>query len=115
VTYTALALLAVVGAAALDLAVFGTKLLLRKGFWVAYVIVLSFQLIVNGLLTGLRIVRYDPHAILGWRIFYEPVEDVLFGFAMVTLTLTLWVWLGRRERARSGASATPAAARPARR
>ena len=114
-TYTALALIAVGGAALLDVAVFGTKLLLHKGFWVAYTIVLFFQLVVNGLLTGLRIVRYDPRQILGWRIFYEPVEDVLFGFALVTLTLTLWVWLGRRARARAAASATPVAARSARR
>jgi hypothetical protein len=41
-------------------------------------------------------VIYDPAAIIGWRIAYAPVEDLLFGFAMVLLTLSVWVWLGRR-------------------
>jgi lycopene cyclase domain-containing protein len=94
-TYTLTSVLAVAGVAALDLFVFRTKLLLRKAFWTAYAIVLFFQLIVNGLLTGLPIVRYDPARIAGLRIVYAPIEDLLFGFAMVTLTLVLWVWAGR--------------------
>jgi lycopene cyclase domain-containing protein len=95
VNYTVAAVVAVLAVVVLDLVVFRTKLLLRKAFWTAYVIVLFFQLIVNGLLTGLPIVRYDPSRIAGLRIIYAPVEDVLFGFAMVTLTLVLWVWAGR--------------------
>ena len=108
-SYTLAVLLAVVAAAALDLAVLRTRLLRRRAFWVAYAIVLFFQLIVNGLLTGLRIVRYDRHVILGWRIAYAPVEDVLFGFALVLATLSLWVWAGR------DAPVPRRAARPARR
>ena len=50
----------------------------------------------NGVLTGRGIVRYDPDAIIGLRIVYAPVEDLLFGFALVLLTLSMWVWLGRR-------------------
>jgi lycopene cyclase domain-containing protein len=79
-----------------DLAVLRTRLVLRKVWWVAYAIVLFFQLLTNGVLTGRGVVRYDPERILGWRIAYAPVEDVLFGFAMVLLTLATWVWLGRR-------------------
>jgi lycopene cyclase domain-containing protein len=108
VTYTLTAALAVVLVAAFDLFAVRTKLLLRKAFWTAYAIVFLFQLIVNGLLTGLLIVRYDPSRIAGLHIVYEPVEDLLFGFAMVTLTLTLWVWAGR------AASSTNRAARPGR-
>jgi lycopene cyclase domain-containing protein len=102
VNYTATAVIGVVLAVAYD--VFGarTRLVTRRSFWTAYAIVLGFQLVVNGLLTGLRIVRYDPRRIIGWRIAYAPVEDLLFGFAMVLVTLTTWVWLGRR-----GASTTP--------
>jgi lycopene cyclase domain-containing protein len=95
-TYTWAALLGVLAAAALDLAVLRTRLVRRKAFWTAYAIVLGFQLVVNGLLTGLPIVRYDRHAIIGWRVAYAPVEDLLFGFAMVLMTLSGWVWLGRR-------------------
>jgi lycopene cyclase domain-containing protein len=94
--YTVAAVLGVAGAVVLDLAVLRTGLLRRKAFWTAYAIVLVFQLIVNGLLTGLRIVRYDGSRIVGLRIVYAPVEDLLFGFAMVTMTLSLWVAAGRR-------------------
>jgi lycopene cyclase domain-containing protein len=43
------------------------------------------------------VVTYDPAAIAGPRIVHAPVEDLLFGFALVLLTLSLWVRLGRRE------------------
>ena len=95
-TYTVAALLGVAGAAFVDLALLRTTLVRRRAFWVAYAIMLFFQLIVNGLLTGLHIVRYRADAIIGWRIVYAPVEDLLFGFALVLTTLSLWVWLGRR-------------------
>jgi lycopene cyclase domain-containing protein len=94
--YTVAALLGVAGAVVLDLVVLRTQLVRRKAFWTAYAIVLGFQLVVNGLLTGLRIVRYDGSQIVGLRIAYAPVEDLLFGFAMVTMTLSLWVAAGRR-------------------
>jgi len=96
VTYTFAAGVSVVLAVVLDIAILQTNLLRRKAFWTAYAIVLFFQLIVNGLLTGLKIVRYNPDRIIGWRIAYAPVEDLAFGFAMVTVTLCLWVWAGRR-------------------
>lgn len=106
--YTVLAALGVICAVALDAAL-ATHLLRRKAFWTAYAIVLGFQLLVNGLLTGLGIVRYDARRIIGLRVAYAPVEDLLFGFAMVTATLSIWVWLGRRPalRHRPAARARP--------
>ena len=95
-TYTQLAVLGVLGAVVMDTAVLRTWLLRRRTYWTAYAIVLFFQLVTNGILTGFDIVRYDPDAILGLRIVFAPVEDLLFGYAMVTLTLSMWVWLGRR-------------------
>src|SRR3954451_5547252 len=95
-TYTVAALLGVAGALTVDLAVLRTRLVTRVVFWATYPIVFVFQLLSNGVLTGRRIVVYDPAAILGLRIAYAPVEDLLFGFAMVLLTLSIWVWLGRR-------------------
>src|SRR5581483_4805099 len=86
---------AVAAALALDLLVLRTRLVTRRLFWVSYAIVLFFQLVVNGLLTGLKIVRYAPSQILGPRFVFAPVEDLLFGFAMITVTLVLWVWVGR--------------------
>jgi lycopene cyclase domain-containing protein len=111
-TYTLSAALGVLAAVVLDIGVLRTGLVRRKAFWTAYAIVLFFQLIVNGLLTGLKIVRYDSSTIIGWRIAYAPVEDIAFGFAMALGTLSLWVWLGRR----AGPTTTGAArsARPTR-
>jgi lycopene cyclase domain-containing protein len=96
VSYTAAALLGLAAAVVVDLVVLRVRLLGRVVFWATYPIVFAFQLLSNGILTGRRIVIYSPDAILGWRIAYAPVEDLLFGFAMVLLTLDLWVWWGRR-------------------
>lgn len=95
-SYTVAALLGVIAAVVLDQVVLRTDLVRRKAFWIAYSIILCFQLVVNGLLTGLRIVRYDPAQIVDLRFGYAPVEDLLFGFALVLVTLTLWVRAGRR-------------------
>lgn len=101
-TYTWLALAGVAGAAVLDLAVLRTRLLGRRAFWTAYAIMAFFQLIVNGVLTGLPVVRYDPGAILGPRVALAPVEDLFFGFALILVTLAVWVWLGERAARRAG-------------
>jgi lycopene cyclase domain-containing protein len=95
-TYSALAVVAVVAVLVADLFVLRTRLVTRRVFWVAYAIVLAFQLLVNGVLTGRRVVTYDPAAIWGVRIAYAPVEDLLFGFALVTLTLASWAAVNRR-------------------
>ncbi|MDQ2839119.1 MAG: lycopene cyclase domain-containing protein [Actinomycetota bacterium] len=94
-TYSWLVVLAVAGAATCDLLLLRTFLLRRKAFWTAYAILFGFQLIVNGVLTGSRIVRYDPSAITGLRLAYAPIEDLGFGFALILLTLSCWVALGR--------------------
>ena len=96
-TYSLLVVLGVAGAALVDLVLLRTALLRRRIFWTAYAIVLLFQLVVNGILAGRRIVTYDPDVIVGLRLAYAPVEDLLFGFAMVMLTLSTWTWLGRRR------------------
>lgn len=103
-TYTVAALLGVAGAVLVDLFVLRTRLVTRAVFWSTYPIIITFQLLSNGILTGRHIVIYDPAAIIGWRIAFAPVEDLLFGFAMVLLTLSVWVWLGRR-----GVQRTPVA------
>jgi lycopene cyclase domain-containing protein len=105
VTYTVSALLGVAFAVVLDLVVLRTRLLRRKAFWASYAIIVCFQLLVNGILTGNRLVVYAPGEILGnappqlfgdWRIANAPVEDLLFGFSLVVQTLAWWVWWGRR-------------------
>jgi lycopene cyclase domain-containing protein len=121
VSYTQLAVLAVLAVVAVDLAVLRTALVRRRAFWAAYAIVLFFQLVTNAMFTGFGLVRYDGDAIIGGsspvegpppfvgdgRLAFAPVEDVLFGFALVLLSLVLWVWWGRRGVQRSPTSGPP--------
>ena len=108
-SYTALAILAVAAVTGVDVVVLRTRLLTRRVFWVSYAILLFFQLVTNAVLAGTGTVRYDGAAILGsaqvpflgeGRLAYAPVEDLLFGFAMVLLTLSLWIFAGRPARDR---------------
>ena len=106
-SYTALALTGVALALLLDLVVLRTRVVTRRVFWTAYAIVVVFQLLTNGYLTGRGIVRYSDDAILGsgeivllghGRIAYAPVEDLAFGFALVLMSCATWVWTGGRTR-----------------
>ena len=63
-TYTQLALVGV-ALIVIDLFVLRTRLLPRRVFWVAYAIIVFFQLVTNGVLTGFSIVRYDGDEIIG--------------------------------------------------
>ena len=95
-SYTLLSVVGVAGALLLDLVLLGTRLVRRRSFWTAYAIVLVFQLLTNGWLTGRDIVTYDDGAILGPRLAFASVEDLLFGFSLVLQTLSWWEWWGRR-------------------
>jgi len=95
-TYTVLVGFAVLGGLVLDLVVLRTRLVRRRAFWTAYTIVLFFQLVTNGWPTDRDIVTYSADDILGARLVYAPVEDLLFGFSMVLQTQAWWVWWGRR-------------------
>lgn len=105
-TYTALAVTGVLVALVLDRWVVRTRLTATRTWWSAYAIIVFFQLLTNGWLTGRGIVRYDGDAILGsgavtfvgdGRLVYAPVEDLAFGFALVLLTCVVWQRLGERE------------------
>eukprot|EP01031_Cornospumella_fuschlensis_P049142 gene49142-60152_t len=79
VSYTTLAALAAAVALVLELTVIRSGLLRKGRFYAAYGIIVVFQFLTNGYLTKTGIVDYDPGAIIGWRIFLAPVEDLLFG------------------------------------
>jgi hypothetical protein len=40
---------------------------------------------------------YSDEVIIGLRIASAPVEDLLFGFAMVLSVLNLWVYWGKKD------------------
>ena len=94
-SYTALAGTAVLVSIVADMVVLRSRILRSPAFWCSYAILVFFQLIVNGVLTGMRIVRYNPNTIIGWRLAFAPVEDLAFGFSLITFTLSCWVRLTR--------------------
>ena len=107
--YTALAALSVMGPVAVEIFWLHTGIFRRAQYWIAMVIVYCFHVLVDGWLTKLSapIVIYDERQITGVRVPWDiPVEDYLFGFAMITLTLMLWVRLGQRADALDGTDRT---------
>ena len=64
-TYTSLAVLGVLVAVVVDRWVARTRITSTRDWWCAYAIIVFFQLLTNGWLTGRRIVQYDPGTILG--------------------------------------------------
>lgn len=91
--YSLPAALAVLAVCALELAVLRTGLFRRPAYWLSMVIVLGFEIPVDGWLTKLSspIVSYDGRQLSGVRFPFDiPIEDFLFGFALVTAVLLLW-------------------------
>ena len=77
----------------LELCVLRTGLFRRPAYWITMVIVLGFQVLVDGWLTKLDapVVLYADWAISGVRAPWDiPVEDFFYGFAMITAVLLLW-------------------------
>ena len=104
-TYTGIAVVGVLVAIALDRWVARTRLTTTRTWWSAYAIIVFFQLLTNGWLTGRGIVRYSGDAIIGsgeirfigdGRLVFAPVEDLMFGFGLVLCSCVAWTWLGRR-------------------
>jgi len=97
--YTIPAVVSVLAVGALELMLLRTGLFRRPAYWLSMLIVLGFQIPVDGWLTKLSspIVIYDDKQLSGLRFPFDiPVEDFLFGFALVTAVLLLW----ERQRAR---------------
>jgi lycopene cyclase domain-containing protein len=105
--YTLPAVLAVIVVCALEFGVLHTGLFRRAAYWISMVIVLGFQILVDGWLTKLSapIVIYNDRHTSGIRLPWDiPVEDFLFGFAMVTAVLLLWERRRLRDRKSEDAS-----------
>jgi lycopene cyclase domain-containing protein len=87
--YTIAAVAAAVLALAMD-RLLGTRLSSRRAFGVFWAIMACLTTLVNGYLTWRPIVRYGGEFFLGIRLFTIPLEDYLFGFALITMNLVLW-------------------------
>lgn len=97
--YTVPAVLAVLIVGALELTALRTGLFRRPAYWLSMLIIVGFQILSDGWLTKLSapIVIYDNRQTIGIRFPFDiPIEDFLFGFALVTAVLLLW----ERQRAR---------------
>ena len=95
-TYSALAATAALVAVVLDLFVIRSAIVSQWRFYFSWAILLVFQLLTNGWLTGREIVQYDESQITGVRLANAPVEDIAFGFALIVLTLSVWTRLSQQ-------------------
>jgi lycopene cyclase domain-containing protein len=94
--YTILAVLAVVGVLIWELRFARSGILSSRAFWISMAISAFFMVLVDGWLTKLSapIVIYDDSQISGLRFPFDiPVEDYLFGFAMIVIAVSTWVRL----------------------
>jgi lycopene cyclase domain-containing protein len=87
--YTILAALSVAAVIAIDM-LLGTRLVLKKKFWVFWVVMFAIIFIVNGFLTWRPVVTYGSEFYLGIRLFTIPVEDFLYGFSLLTGNIVIW-------------------------
>ena len=91
--YTVPAVASVAVVVGAELIVLHTGLFRRAAYWVAVAIVLAFQIPVDGWLTKLSapVVLYNRSQTTGIRFPWDiPIEDFLYGFALVTGALLLW-------------------------
>ena len=98
--YTLPAVVAVLVVAVLEWVVLRTGLFRKPAYWISMVIVFGFQSLVDGWLTKLSapIIIYNEKHTSGVRFPWDiPVEDFLFGWALVTAVLLLWVKQGEKS------------------
>lgn len=91
--YTVPAVLSIGAVCTLESIWLRTGLFRRPSYWLSMLIVLGFQFPVDGWLTkrSAPIVSYDERQASGIRLAFDiPIEDFLFGFALVTAVLLLW-------------------------
>jgi lycopene cyclase domain-containing protein len=93
--YTIAATISVGAAAALD-HLLRTRILRTRRFWIFMAVMFGFKTIVNGYLTWRPIVLYGEGFSLGVRVFTIPIEDYLYGFALITASVVVWEYLRRR-------------------
>ena len=98
--YTLASVVAVIAVVVVELTWLRTGIFATATYWISYGIIVFFQVLVDGWLTKLSapIVLYNREHFSGWRVPFDiPVEDFLFGFALVTLPIMLWERAGRRR------------------
>ena len=70
---------------------FGNQYLGR--FWMAYFVHLVPFFGVNGVLTALPVVQYNPEEYIGLRIGTVPVEDTVYSMLLLLMNVTFFEWI----------------------
>ena len=89
-SYTQITVYALILTIFFDMFITKNSLLSTLRFWFSYFIILPFQLLTNYWLTSREIVIYNSEAIIGLRLAVAPIEDLIFGFAMILAVMSLW-------------------------
>ena len=89
-SYTQITVYALILTIFFDIFITKNSLLSTLRFWFSYFIILPFQLLTNYWLTSREIVIYNSEAIIGLRLAGAPIEDLIFGFAMILAVMSLW-------------------------
>ena len=89
-SYTQITVYALIITIFFDMFVTRNSLLSTLRFWISYGIIFPFQLVTNWWLTSREIVAYNPNAIIGLRLAGAPIEDLIFGFAMILAVMSMW-------------------------
>lgn len=89
-SYTQITVYALILTIFFDMFITKNSLLSTLRFWFSYFIILPFQLLTNYWLTSREIVIYNSEAIIGLRLAGAPIEDLIFGFAMILAVMSLW-------------------------
>lgn len=79
-------------------------------WWTGMALTYAMFLVVNGVLTGIPVVTYNPEAIWGFRVITIPLEDFFYSFSLLALNFTLFRFFldgGRRPSPEPGAFAGP--------
>jgi lycopene cyclase domain-containing protein len=98
--YTIATVVAALAVYVLETRVLHTGLFRRAAYWWTMAICFGFQVLVDGWLTksSSPIVAYRGSMTSGIRFPWNiPVEDFLFGWALLTLVLLCWERAGRRS------------------
>lgn len=96
-TYTQITVYALIITIFFDMFITKNSLLSTLRFWYSYAIIVPFQLITNWWLTSREIVVYNSDAIIGLRLAGAPIEDLIFGFAMILAVMSMWERLLRNS------------------
>ena len=96
-SYTQITVYALILTIFFDMFITKNSLLSTLRFWFSYLIILPFQLLTNYWLTSREIVIYNSEAIIGLRLAGAPIEDLIFGFAMILAVMSLWESKTKRD------------------